>query len=178
MACQTLQVINANLDSNATATIVVAATTFTNQAIATFVHQIFWGGATGAERLQIQVGATGTTPTPMTYPVLNRLGEPVTLGSLCQGMRMCFKFVNPTTTPKVLPAHFVMGNRQAPELRIYTGGSTGTTQTQPTTQTQQPSGGSSTPSSGTQSGSGTTQPATGSGGTTQSPGGTTTGTQK
>ncbi len=178
MACQALQVINANLDSGATATIVVATTTFQNQGNATLRHTIFWGGATGAEKLQIQIGATGTTPTPITYPVLNKLSEPVTLGTLCQGMTMCFKFVNPTTTPRVIPAHFVMGNRQASALRVFTGGSTGTIQTQPTTQTQQPSGSTSTPpSSGTQSGSGTTQPASGSPGTTQQ-GGTTTGTVK
>lgn len=170
MACQNLQVINANLDSNATATIVVAATTFQNQGTATLIHTIFWGGATGAEKLQIQVGATGSTPTPTTYPVIDRYGEPVTLGSICQGMKMCFKFVNPTTTPKVLPAHFVLGNRLPASLRVYTGGSTGTTQTtiQPNSQTQQPSGSAS---------SGTTQPASGSPGTTQQ-GGTTTGTQK
>ncbi len=181
MACQNLQIINANLDSGATATIVVASTTFTNQGIATLIHSIFWGGATGAEKLQIQVGATGTTPTPLTYPVLNRLGEPVTLGTLCQGMRMCFKFVNPTTTPRVIPAHFVMGGSATRQLRIYTGGSSGTT----TTQTQPSSGGSATqqpasssPSPSGSSSGGTTQPASGSGGTTQSPSGTTTGTQK
>ncbi len=181
MACQALQVINANLDSGATATIVVATTTFQNQGNATLRHTIFWGGATGAEKLQIQVGATGTTPTPITYPVLNKLGEPVTLGTLCQGMTMCFKFVNPTTTPRVIPAHFVMGNRQAAALRVFTGGSSGTTQTQ----TQQPatsqpaSGGSSSspPPSGSTSG-GTTAPASGSGGSTSSPSGSNTGTVK
>ncbi len=138
VTCNRLLPINANLDTNATATIVVANTALLNQDACGLCYMIGWTGAIGSERLQIQVGATGSTPTPLTYPVLDRQGNPVLIGRLRQEQTLCLKFVSPVSSPAVIPAHFVLYNPLCPQILV--------TPVSVMTVTQQ--GGASGPSSG------------------------------
>ncbi len=126
MACTQLQVINASLKSGGTnspnmATIVTAATPLSHQAIYNFPYYVGWTGATGTEQLQIQVGPSPTTSgatAPTVYPVLNKQGQPVAIGTLRQGRRICLQFQNPNSSPVVMPAHFVLGNTQCPLVTV------------------------------------------------------------
>ncbi len=118
MSCNPLEIINANLDTGATATIVTVLTLLDHQGVYNICYTIGWSGARGTERLLVQVGPTGQSPVPITYPVLNKQGQPVTIGTLRQARRLCLKFVNPNTSPQVIPAHFVLGNTQCPQIIV------------------------------------------------------------
>ncbi len=173
MACTSLQMINANLDAEATATIVTAFDNLVHNQPYNLCYLVGWTSASGAERLQIQVGATGSSPVPNTYPVLNSQGQPVLIGTLRQERRLCLKFVNPNSSPTVIPAHFVLGNSQCPQI-IVTRATITTSAVSPNPPSQ-PAGSTGTGSGGSSSGgsSPSTTPPSGSS-STPSGGSTTT----
>lgn len=119
-----LQLINATVTAGTSVTAIVAFTSVEHRDFYTLCNNILASssGATGAELFSIQVGATGSTPAPVTYPVLNCLGENVQYGTLRAGMDLCLQFVSPDSTGTgSVPAHFRLKSPTCPLVLIPAG---------------------------------------------------------
>jgi len=104
----TLQLVNATLVQDATATAIVAFTNIENRDLYRLRYCIKWTDAVGSELFNIQVGITGGTPAPVTYPVLDRDGNPVPIGRLRRRELLVLKFVSPNMSG--ITPHFVLKN--------------------------------------------------------------------
>jgi hypothetical protein len=85
-------------------------------------YLVTWTDATGVEPLSIQLGASGTTPPPVTVPVWDSAGNPVTIGQFREEIRrreyLKLIYVAATTTTPIVPAHFVVVNCLYPQVVV------------------------------------------------------------
>lgn len=99
-----LRVTNATLVQGTSATIVVAPTALEHGDLFRLRYCVKFQDATGAEALFITVGA-------VTYPVLDKLGNPVTIGRLRRRELLCLQFSNITSAAPVVVPHFTLLNK-------------------------------------------------------------------
>lgn len=96
-----LRITNATLVQGTSATIIVAPTALEHGDLFRLRYCVKFQDATGAEVLFITVGAT-------TYPVLDKLGNPVTIGRLRRRELLCLRFSNITSAAPVVVPHFTL----------------------------------------------------------------------
>jgi hypothetical protein len=123
MAATILTLTGAGLSIGNLATLVVANPgNLLDQGHYKLRYLVTWTGATGVEQLQVQVGASGTTPPPAILPVWDTTGNPVTIGQFREVIRrreyLKLVYVAATTTTPVVPAHFVVVNCLYPQVVV------------------------------------------------------------
>lgn len=120
MSCpfESLTLLDARLDTSATATVIISAKTLAAYNVYKIRYLVKWSGARGNEILQIQNGATNSTPVPETYPVYTPEGVGATIGRIRRRELLLLKFVPATTAPVATPAHFVVLNQLYPQAIV------------------------------------------------------------
>lgn len=99
-----LRVINATLVQGTSATIVVAPTALEHGDLFHLRYCVKFTDATGAEVLFISISG-------VLYPVLDKLGNPVTIGRLRRRELLCLQFSNITSAAPVVVPHFTLCNK-------------------------------------------------------------------
>lgn len=104
-----LDIQTATLVQGTSATITCVPTALENDDRYLLRYYVKWTDAIGNESLLISVGGT-------VYPVLNKRGNPVTIGKLRRRELLYLTFSNITSaTPAVTP-HFTCGNEMCPQI--------------------------------------------------------------